>query len=459
MQFAYFRMILFISSLCLIFGLIVSSCETTNLSPSVSAGSQGESALFAHDNSFNNIVKIDTSTGLASVVGPTVIPGGMTGMATSRGPVSKPGGGVYPSGTYFGLWGDRLVVVDVTTGEAFEVVKTSRFISARGIAFGPDGVTLYIIEGTGFLSTLDTVTGTVTLIKDIGYPSASLEWDPANVSFIAISGRSLIRIDPSDASVTVLGDLGVNACTIARSPAGIWYTINNSKELVTIDMDTAIISSVIGNLGSARGSPCGMTFAPERPLINEIEVAVDIKPHSCPNPIKINTKNHSKHEKNDDKNDGEEDDKHKEDDDDEHERDDDESDEHKGHGVLPVAILGTQDFDVRQIDVTTIRLLGVSPLRSELEDEATPFYPFIGKIDAFSCTTKEEDGLLDLTLKFDKQKIIDGIRLFLGREPRDREVITLSLTGKLKSEFGGTGIVGEDLVIVLNKKGYHHDDD
>lgn len=51
-------------------------------------------------------------------------------------------------------------------------------------------------------------------------------------------------------------------------------------------------------------------------------------------------------------------------------------------GALPVAILGTADLDVSKIDVETIQLEGISPLRSKIEDVATPFYPFLGKTDS-----------------------------------------------------------------------------
>jgi hypothetical protein len=60
-------------------------------------------------------------------------------------------------------------------------------------------------------------------------------------------------------------------------------------------------------------------------------VPFDIKPESCPNPL--NT---------------------------------------KSQGVLPVAILGTADFDVNTIDAASIRLAGVAPVRSTVEDVATP---------------------------------------------------------------------------------------
>lgn len=136
--------------------------------------------------------------------------------------------------------------------------------------------------------------------------------------------------------------------------------------------------------------------------IPEIEVPVDIKPTSCRNPLRS-----------------------------------------VGRGVLPVAILGTAELDVTLIDLTTVVLEGVSPLRSELEDVATPFAPFSGKSDPLDCTTDGPDGFTDLTLKFNRGEVVDAIAPFV-----DQEVKILRLTGNL---FDGTPIVGEDVVVILKK--------
>lgn len=139
--------------------------------------------------------------------------------------------------------------------------------------------------------------------------------------------------------------------------------------------------------------------------IVKIKVPVDIKPGSCPNPLNV-----------------------------------------KSRGVLPVAILGTDTFDVTQVDITTIELEGVKPIHSSLEDVATPFEPFIGKNEASDCNSDGPDGFLDLTLKFDTQEIVAA----LG-SVTDGEVRALTLTAKLKPEFGGRSIIGEDVVVILDK--------
>jgi len=125
-----------------------------------------------------------------------------------------------------------------------------------------------------------------------------------------------------------------------------------------------------------------------------VAVALDIKPGSCPNPLNP-----------------------------------------KGGGVLPVAILGDSGFDVSEIDVSTIRLVGVAPLRHGIEDVGSP----IGnKIEPCDCIEGAPDLYDDLALKFDRKAVRDA----LG-EIEDGEEILLTITGQL---YDGTEIEGEDCV-------------
>lgn len=135
----------------------------------------------------------------------------------------------------------------------------------------------------------------------------------------------------------------------------------------------------------------------------EIPVPVDIKPGSCPNPFNV-----------------------------------------ANRGVVPVAILGTEDFDVTHIDPTSVLLTGVAPLRWSLEDVGTPFDPFLGREDAFDCHELGADGYLDLTFKFTGPELAAA----LGAEG-DGDVLVLPLEGNLREEFGGTPIVGGDVVLIV----------
>ena len=68
----------------------------------------------------------------------------------------------------------------------------------------------------------------------------------------------------------------------------------------------------------------GINFGPDWSCVSQmVSVDVDIKPGSCPNPLNVASK-----------------------------------------GVLPVAILGSGDFDVTDIDIAPTRLAGVAPKRT-----------------------------------------------------------------------------------------------
>jgi hypothetical protein len=136
-------------------------------------------------------------------------------------------------------------------------------------------------------------------------------------------------------------------------------------------------------------------------------VAVDVKPGSCPNPLNV-----------------------------------------RSRGVLPVAILGTLDLDVEQIDAASIRLEGVAPIHSSIEDVGAPFYPFVGKEHCdFDCNDWGPDGLMDLTLKFKTQEIVSALA------NQEGGCMRLTISGNLKEEFGGGPVLGEDVVMVLNRGG------
>ncbi len=135
--------------------------------------------------------------------------------------------------------------------------------------------------------------------------------------------------------------------------------------------------------------------------IEEIEIAIDIKPQSCPNPLNVKSK-----------------------------------------GVLPVAILGTENFDVTEIDPESVLLEGTPPIRCALEDVGASYKP-IDKTDCYDCSTAGPDEILDLILHFNTQEII----LALG-DIEDGACIALTLTGNL---LDGTPIEGKGLVLILNK--------
>ena len=134
-----------------------------------------------------------------------------------------------------------------------------------------------------------------------------------------------------------------------------------------------------------------------------IKVAVDIKPGSCPNPLNVKSK-----------------------------------------GILPVAIPGTDDVDVTQIDPDSILLAGLPPLRWDFEDVATPYDADTTQDDCLACSQNGPDGVLDLTLKFNKQHIVAAIG-----SVSDGECMPMEISGEF---WDGTSIVGADIVRIKAKK-------
>jgi len=149
---------------------------------------------------------------------------------------------------------------------------------------------------------------------------------------------------------------------------------------------------------------------------------LDIKPGSCPNPLNVKAPKVDMWVQHDDNYaaakagpDG-----HK-----------------KPKAKLPVAILGTADFDITSIDPATVALEGVPALRWNIEDVSTP----VGE-DAEECECNEigVDGFDDLTLKFYRSLIVEA----LG-EVYDGDVVALTITGELSD---GTAFEGTDCVVI-----------
>jgi hypothetical protein len=129
-----------------------------------------------------------------------------------------------------------------------------------------------------------------------------------------------------------------------------------------------------------------------------IQAVVDIQPDSCPNPLNVKSK-----------------------------------------GVLSVAILGTQDFDVTTIDPASIFLDSVPSIRSGYEDVAG----FIADANDCECTTLQGDGFTDLTLKFKTQDIVATF----GEVNHD-DILELKLDGML---YNDTPVEGIDCIVIRGK--------
>lgn len=126
-------------------------------------------------------------------------------------------------------------------------------------------------------------------------------------------------------------------------------------------------------------------------------VPIDIKPGSCPNPLSTTDK-----------------------------------------GMISVAIIGTSDFDVSEVDPATVRIEGIEPVRWDLADVVAPFLPYTGKTSCSDCNTSRKDRIGDLIFKFDARMLISALVPVTNGECR-----VVKLTGEF---FDGTGFIGEDVV-------------
>ncbi|MCK5100268.1 MAG: hypothetical protein KAR45_19315, partial [Desulfobacteraceae bacterium] len=137
-----------------------------------------------------------------------------------------------------------------------------------------------------------------------------------------------------------------------------------------------------------------------------IPVYVDIHPGSCPNPVNTKQK-----------------------------------------GVLPVAILGSDEFDVDTIDPDTIFLSreGVAdkkvfPIRWSYEDVATPYQGVL-----CDCHDLNGDGYQDMTLKFSTQELVDKLKL----NDIKGQTVSITINGNLTETEGTAPIEGQDCVWIL----------
>ena len=135
-------------------------------------------------------------------------------------------------------------------------------------------------------------------------------------------------------------------------------------------------------------------------------LSLDVKPGSCPNPLNRSS-----------------------------------------HGVLPVALLGAEDFDVTQIDVSSVRLVRADGAGTEVapnegppgphsvfEDVGTPF---AGE-EWCDCHGYGGDGIIDLSMKFRTDDVVEALQL---NDLSNGDWVELAITGSLLdgSEFTSAG--------------------
>ena len=180
---------------------------------------------------------------------------------------------------------------------------------------------------------------------------------------------------------------GTSAIDISQE--GIAFWVNGHPELFQVQLGSSFI---------VHGNPTTTT------TIVPNYCSIDIKPGSCPNPLNL-----------------------------------------KNKGVLPIAILGTKEIDVKAIDTDTIGLSRegvegvVQPIRYSYEDVATPF-----EGELCDCHDLNGDGYMDLTLKFRVPELVEILLL----QEANETTIPLALKANLIESEGGKLIEGLDCVRV-----------
>ena len=319
-----------------------------------------------------------------------------------------------PTGLIFGLNGNLLVsnrdsgTVDEFDGATGEFVRT--FASGGGLAsgpfslaFGPNG-NLFVTSGHfmtdpgGVIEFNGTTGALIGTFASVAQPRG-LTFGPNGNLFVASPSPDLVtEFDGSTGILVRMFSDGLNhPHGVAFGPNGNLFVSNYyGGNVVQFDIGTGTLIGVF--IASGLVNPVELKFGPSSgpccPM--ETSVLVDIKPESCPNPLNKKSK-----------------------------------------GVTPMAILGTADFDVTEIDVATLRINGASPVKSAVQDVATPYDNEFGDpVSKYECTIEAEDGYMDLTLKFKTQDILDGL---------DTGVQIMEITG---TTLDGTPIKGQDVVWV-----------
>jgi len=280
-----------------------------------------------------------------------------------------PGGDV--SGLAYGISADGSVVVGISNS----AMGTEAFRWENGVMIG-----LGDLPGGDFFSSAKDVSADGAIIVGMSKTAAGLEpfiWDADN------GMRNLRNVMEEDWAFDLTGWEMVPVYGIGISDNGL-------------------------RIGGGGKNPDGnyeawIATIPEPAVI---EVDVDIKPGSCPNPLNV-----------------------------------------KSSGVLPVAVLGSADVNVLDIDPTSIAFsigdVNVGAIRCSYEDVAAPV------LDAndCNCTREGPDGFLDLTLKFKTQKIVEAVG-----DVNDGDVRVLTLTGVLFDPMPfETPIEGADCILIRGR--------
>jgi hypothetical protein len=247
-----------------------------------------------------------------------------------------------------------------------------------------------------------------------------------NEDFIATAGCYNHSLGlKSNGTIVAWGDNSRGQCNVPSPNAGFIAVAAGYQYSLGLKSDGTIVTWGWNRYGQCDvPSPNGGFFTVAAGLYHALAlkyfgptvVSFDIHPRSCPDPFNI------KWLENIDKGKG-----------------NDKTKTKKG-GVMPAAIVGSGNFDVTEVDISSLLLEGVAPLRSSFEDVTRPATGG----DECACTTGGPDGYIDLTLKFSTQDIAAAIA------PAEvGDVVELTLSGSL---MDGTPFEASDCVTIVGRR-------
>ncbi|MCH8114331.1 MAG: hypothetical protein IIB25_02540 [Chloroflexi bacterium] len=365
----------------------------TVLHPETVAGSNAGCGMINHPNGkiYSNttlgVVEINATTGAATgmVFGD---PGDALGIAVD--PVN---GDII----YVGSSASSFPILRAPIGGASSVfvlpaVHLSGFVGE--IVFDGSGMLYLALRSGGFRIVVVNPDGTWNRSISIPSEPGSIAFhSSANFMLAMNTNGTITKIDTGagDASsVFASGGARHHLSTVGLD--GCLY--NTQYRTTTYDDGTETGESSVVRICEISGDG----FVPQTPPAGDPAVELDVHPTSCPNPVSA-----------------------------------------RSRGVIPVAILGTGSFDVNDIDVSTLTISAVSPLRSSIEDVATPWGGSSSDpISRNDCGTDGPDGHNDLTLKFDTQELIAAI----GPVAKG-DVVVVTIEGEL---IGGGAFSGSDVI-------------
>lgn len=357
-----------------------------------------------------NLLKVDLATAVATVKGTTTDP--------------LPGLAVNSKGNLFGtsrLDLTQLYRVNASDGTktlvgAVETAGGSPFHYIQAIAFDASDQLWGSGEddfGNTVLVQIDSTDGTVTNSVFASNEYAGLAFDPTDGTLFASGGGQfdadqILRLNTSTGVATALPSLtgfGGGTPDIAFDASGKLFGVKGggqpAKPTVLIDINkvsgvgTEVDTVTVGSVDQTHLSGFTCYTGEDGGGDEPVTVFVDIRPQVCPNQLNS-----------------------------------------KANGVVNVAILGTADFDVADIDVSSLTLAGQSPVQYGYVDISRP----PTDEGPCACTTDGADGHVDLQLKFKNQDILGPLGVL-----EDGDEFTLTLEGALNDE---TEIAGEDCIVI-----------